>query len=178
MVRGLCVFVLLLPLSSASAQTIQAPGAPATAPYTDAASGMTFPVAVGEFKRFRIHRAGENVSAGYAYITAQARVAATIFVDRPPPAPDSCRAMADADRSVVTRQPGTTFGELAAPGVPGYAVAAFVSRADGPLGVGEHYYFCREGWVVQFLFQHAAAFDAAPLEAAFLRDLPLPPEKH
>src|SRR4051812_24589905 len=108
--------------AAALAQTIQAPGQPATGPYTDAASGFSFPVAAGEFKRFRIIRGGppDSISAGYAYITAQARMAATVFVDHPRQADDVCRAMADADRGLTLRNhPQASFAELTPPPVAG-----------------------------------------------------------
>src|ERR1044071_5030657 len=117
------VLGVFLTSATAIAQPIQAPGQPAAAPYTDAASGFTFPVAVGDFKRFRITRDGppDSISAGYAYITAQARMVVTVFVDHPPPSDDACRKMADTDRGLTLRNhPQARLAELTAPPFAGY----------------------------------------------------------
>jgi hypothetical protein len=182
MIRFAIFWALLFWPATSLAQTIQAPGQPATAPYTDAASGFTFPVAVGDFKRFRLGRGGppESISAGYAYLTSQARMAASIFVDHPRPDENACQKMAEADRE-ITRQthPQARFAELVSPAVAGYTATAFSSRYDAPFGANERYYYCRNGWVVQFNFQHPPGLDAGALEVAFLRDIqPSMAEKH
>jgi hypothetical protein len=158
-------------------QAIQAPGTPATGPYEDTASGVVFPVSAGAFQRFRLARSdAQSISAGYMHIAPSERVAATVFVDHPPGADGLCRKMADADRAVAGKRAGVLF-ELVPPVVAGWDVAGFAANGGGGMGSQEHYYYCRDGWVVQFNFQHPPDLDAEALETAFLVGFPLP-EKH
>jgi hypothetical protein len=163
--------------AAADAQPIQPPGAPPAGPYLDSASGMNFPAAVGDFHRFRLERGGPSngISAGYSYIRPNARMALTIFMDRPPEAPNQCRAMADADRKIIlSNHPGTIFADVAAPAFDGYTALGFSTRSQAPGlgGAAEIYYYCAKGWVIEYQFQHAAGLDAAALEGEFLHGLP------
>ena len=159
-------------------QTIQAPDTPAAGPYQDTASGVVFPVSAGAFQRFRVQRGGAegSISAGYMHITPSERVAATVFVDHPPATDAACQKMADADRALAAKRAGVVF-ELVPPPVAGWETAGFAGNGTGSMGGQEHHYYCRDGWVIQFSFQHPPDVDAEALEAAFLAGFPLP-EKH
>ena len=167
--------VLLASTTMAWSQAIQAPGAPATGPYEDTASGVVFPVSAGAFQRFRLTR-GADLNAGYMHATPTERVAATVFVTHVTPADGLCRGVANSDRATAAKKAGVLF-DLAPPAVAGWDVAGFAGNGAGAMGSQEHFYYCRDGWVIQFAFAHAPDVDAEALENAFLAGFPLP-EKH
>jgi hypothetical protein len=181
-------FALALPATAQPAH-IQAPGAPATGPYTHEATGIIFPAAIGEFRRFRLtpDPGATGLSAGYAYVTATARMAATVILMRPPkalpnpPGMDLCHAMAQAGQQLVrTRTPQAKLGPLEPlPVAAGWRATGFSVRTPGtgPLtGASERYFYCTQAGDlgVFFDFQHAPEFEAAALEKAFIEGFALP----
>lgn len=92
--RPVAVFCGLLVLAvsapSSRAQEVS-PGRviiPADATYTQRASGMEFPPAVGDFRRVEIRRydeAGTDESVGYNFVAGDAGIAATVYVYPVPP---------------------------------------------------------------------------------------------
>jgi hypothetical protein len=167
-------------ITPVAAQMIQAPGAPATEAYLHENSGIVLPVEAGELKRFRITRGplAQDINAGYFHADPAAQLSAIVFVEEHPGA-DNCRKIADAERLGLQKShPGASFSDLTPPPAPGYSALAFSSRYDAPKdgrGAADNYYYCAGPWIVEYAFQHLTAFDAAMLEAGFLRDLKLPP---
>jgi hypothetical protein len=162
------------------AQHIQAPGTPATGPYTHAESGMVFPVEVAGFKRFRLtHGVGaEDINAGYAYVGRDLRLSATLFVERHAPKDGKtfCESMVEFEKQRLPKQyADAVIADLTPAAMPGYTALGFSSRYTnkGAPTRQASYYYCRDGsdWTMLYLFTHLTDADASALEAAFLRDL-------
>jgi len=182
MKRAALFLSLIASVGIADAQVIQAPGTPANGPYVDSQSGMTFPVAVGSFNRFRVTRGGppDEISAGYEYTASAGRVSATIIVWHPQlQGKMDCVAEAANDiQAARDKLPGGQASEQSeAPPVDGYPNVTgrmLHTSFNGPSGqqVGEEYLYCNVAnrWLVQYIFTHLASFDASKLEARFLRD--------
>jgi hypothetical protein len=150
---------------------------------------VTFPAAIGEFRRFRLtpEPGGQGLNAGYAYVTADARMAATVFARRPsqalpnPPGLDLCQAMMQSGLEAERRrEPAPKLGPVAPmPVAAGWRAVGFTVEvpSTSPInGVTENYYYCTEAGDlgVFILFQHAPSFDARALEKSFIEGFALP----
>ncbi len=167
---------------------IQAPGAPAAGPYTHEASGITFPAAIGAFQRFRLtpEPGTGSINAGYAYVTATARMSATVFTMRPPqpmpnpPGFDLCQAMSQAGQQSLRRNaPQARIAPLEPQQFAGWRGIGFsaLTQSTSPMtGAHEQYFYCTQAGDlgVFFHFQHAPALDAAALEKSFIEGFALP----
>ncbi len=148
-----------------------------------------FPPPSAEFRRFRLtpEPGGQGLNAGYAYVTADARMAATVFARRPsqalpnPPGLDLCQAMMQSGLQVERgRVPQVKLSPMAPmPVAAGWRAVGFAVEAPSttPInGVTENYYYCTEAGDlgVFFLFQHAPSFDARAVEKSFIEGFALP----
>lgn len=178
------LFAATLALSAAAqAQTIQtehiqAPGQPATAPYTDTASGAVFPIEVEGFKRFRITRpiGLPSISAAYVHSYPRAKISVIVFVEKPGGSGLAlCSAMLEGDQIVLRKkQPEAILSDnISGPLLPGYSGSAFAALYSEPGGRGavETYYYCAptSPFRVIFRFQHATGFRPMAMEAGFIR---------
>src|SRR5512135_3255623 len=90
----LCLLFLAAVPMGAHAQSgpgpIEVPGI-----YVNAASGMTFPPAVGEFKRsgiYRFDRDERDVGVDYNHLTESSGIAASVYIYPAPPLPADARS--------------------------------------------------------------------------------------
>lgn len=166
--------------------------------YVNAASGMAFPLAVGEFKRsglYRFDRDERDVSAGYNLLTETSGIVATVYVYPSPPLPagsrtDEARAKAcqgELDRrkqEVYSYHPGAVLiaekdvtlpqGGKVHPGK--LAIFEFEASFRGERQAlhSELYVFCyvAESWAFEYRFTTPKTFDYAGPIADFMRALP------
>jgi hypothetical protein len=186
-------FALALP-TMAQPGHIQAPGAPATGPYTHEATGITFPAAIGQFRRTQISGDPklDAIGAHYALMSATGRLTVTVFVLRLPQGQsnpmgiDICAAMAQAGRQAALQlAPQARIVPLEPPPVAtGWIGTAFSAQTEGTAVQGtpsviqahEQYFYCAaardRGVFIDFL--HPPAFDARGLEKSFIEGLALP----
>lgn len=164
-------------------QMIQAPGQPASGPYTDANSGAVFPVAAGVFRRFRLTTGPgpQDISAGYVDPDPAARLSATIFIEHGPPGP-GCGGLGEIEQSELQKAHSeATLSPLVASSPDGYTSTAFAARYQEAGGGGvENYYYCNpsSGMRLVYMFHHLAGFDAQALEDGFIAAIAPPLEKH
>lgn len=171
----------------AQPQTIEADGA-----FTQAASGMVFPAAIGDFRRVSLLRYdadGLEMSASYALITGGGGVAATVYVSPLAAAAASALAQTCAGEFAVLRQAVVAAHadarllsdkdvSLAQGGATHPGRRAVFSYGESYGGVNhplqsELYVFCDAGsrWEFEYRFSYPQGFDAATLDAGFMRDL-------
>ncbi|HVM80538.1 MAG TPA: hypothetical protein VMU06_16065 [Stellaceae bacterium] len=166
--------------------------------YVNPASGMTFPLAVGEFTRsglFRFDRNERDVSASYNLVSGPSGIVATVYVypsPMPPASNRSADARAEACRGEMERRkqeidsyrPGAVLiaerdTELQQGGrtYPGrLAIFEFEASFRGQTQMlhSELYVFCSvaDSWAFEYRFTAPKAFDYAGPIAAFMRGLP------
>jgi len=200
-VGGLCV---VLAACSSTPQHLAKPETiPANGPYTHAASGMSFPPAVGEFRRISLLRydsATRDVSADYFMPDPSGGIAATVFVDPAPPLVPvgspadlpaaraiSCESEVDRrKREILNLHPSAQVLQersvsIVQGGAPHRGKAAEFEY-DGTFGGqrqtvhAEVYLFCYvgKGWALEYRFTTPKTYDAGSRIAAFIKNLAVP----
>jgi hypothetical protein len=193
-------------LSGCPTQPVQPQGTVAVAPDTDyvhAASYMTFPPAVGEFRRVDVRQyddSGLDVSVGYNAGGAADGIAATVYVYPAPPivSVGSPTSVIAAARSTSTEQEFKTRQREIMGAHPD---AKMLSEGDATLRQGSESYVRRKAafafeqgfarkqqrvgselyvfgfvggeWIVKYRFTYPIDLDAANRIATFMRDLTL-----
>jgi hypothetical protein len=170
------IWTMALTMAFGAVAWAQAPAAPG-APYEHAGSGVSFPAAPGAFQRTRVSPDSDgSISVDYLHETGTERVTATVSADHSSAEDGICRKTASDDRFTASRRAGVIFDQTpVAP--PGWETAGFAVNGTGSMGSQEHFYYCRDGWVIQFNFRHSPDLDAGPLEADFLDGFPLPEKR-
>ena len=156
-------------------------------------SGMTFPVAVGEFDRtllLRYDKSGRNVSARYEIAGAVSKLEADVFVYPAPPVTGSmqqerCGSQLDAatfdlaKKHPGLRRTGIDAVELDQGGTAHRGVRArflYDERlvSDSLPAAADIDLFCRatDGWQIEYRFTRPRELDADPIIADFMRRLP------
>lgn len=172
----------------------------ADGPYIHGASGMTFPTAVGDFKRGRLFRydtAGLDVSAGYNWLGPAGPIVATVYVypagpsaaeGGAPPAAARARWCADEfaarQHEIVAVHPDAKLiqerdillarGDAPFPGkAASYRFEAMFAGRRRPVR-SELDIFCHVAgrWAFEYRFTFPDSPAAADLIETFMRDLP------
>lgn len=198
LIRGLLAALILGGVFAGAAVAQEDVPVPRDAPYVQSATGMSFPPAVGDFRRGRVTRYapdGTDESAGYGRIIANGEIIATVYV-YPSPAL-SGPATAEAQRAGCAQQFDAVLRELE--GV--YADESLVSQGETHLSQGgaeragmgavytltaprfmgrenerlrsETHLFCYVGgrWSVKYRISYPENYNASAAIAAFMRDL-------
>lgn len=196
-IAALCLLCLAAAPMTARAQS--GPG-PIEVPdvYVNAASGMTFPLAVGEFKRsglFRFDRDERDVSAGYNLLTETSGIVATVYVYPAPPLraggrtaearAKACQGELDRRKQeIYSYRPGAVLisekdvtlpqGGKVYPGKLATFEFEAPFRGERQALHSELYVFCyvAESWAFEYRFTAPKTFDYAGPIAAFMRALP------
>ena len=195
-----CLCVVLVACSSTPQHLAKPETIPATGAYTHAASGMSFPTAVGDFRRISLLRydsAARDVSADYFMPDPSGGIAATVFVDPAPPLVPvgspadlpaaraiSCESEVDRrKREILNLHPSAQLLQersvsLVQGGAPHRGKAAEFEY-DGTFGGqrqavhAEVYLFCYvgKGWALEYRFTTPKTYDAGGRIAAFMKSL-------
>ena len=195
-----CMGLALVACSSASHQLARPETILAQGAYTHAASGMSFPIAVGDFRRVTLLRydsAARDVSAYYFMPSPSGGIAATVFID---PAPPQVPAASPADlptaraiscesevdrrkREIYNLHPSAQLLQernvsLVQGGASQRGKAAEFEYDDVFGGQrqavhAEVYLFCYVGarWALEYRFTTPKTFDAGGRIAAFMKNL-------
>jgi hypothetical protein len=195
-----CICLALVACSSAPRHLAKPETIPAEGAYTHAASGMSFPTAVGDFRRVNLLRydsATLDVSAYYFMPSPSGGIAATVYVDPAPPlVPVGSQADLPAARNIsceseVDRRKREIYNlhpsaqllqERNVSLVQGGAshrgkVAEFeyddVFGGQRQAVHAEVYLFCYVGsrWAFEYRFTAPKTFDAGGRIAAFMKGL-------
>ena len=195
-----CICVVLAACSSSPRPLARPETIPANGAYTHAASGMSFPTAVGEFRRITLLRydsAARDVSAYYFMPAPSGGIAATVFVDPAPPMVPaaspadlpaaraiSCESEVDRrKRAIYNLHPSAHLLQernvsLVQGGATQRGKLAEFEYDDDFGGQrqavhAELYLFCYVGsrWALEYRFTTPKTFDAGSRIAAFMKGL-------
>jgi hypothetical protein len=198
MIGGMCL--ALVACGSTPHQLAKPETIPANGPYTHAASGMSFPAAVGDFRRVTLLRydsASRDVSAYYFLPAPAGGIAATVYVDPAPPMVPaaspadlptaraiSCESEVDRrKREIYNLHPSAQLLQernvsLVQAGAPHRGKVAEFEYDDDFGGQrqavhAEVYLFCYVGsrWALEYRFTTPKTFDAGNRIAAFMKGL-------
>ena len=196
-----CLCLALVACSSAPRHLAKPETIPADGPYTHAASGMSFPAAVGDFRRVTLLRYDsktQDVSAYYFMPAPSGGIAATVYIDPAPPLVPvgtpadlpaaraiSCESEVDRrKREIYNLHPSAKLLQekdvsLVQGGASHRGKAAEFDYDDVFGGQrqalhAEVYLFCYVGsrWAPEYRFTTPKTFDPGGRIAAFMKTLP------